>query len=246
MPAKASYKLDAKADSFSIGFKINEIAKFDEDDLFIKSINKVKTIIYAGDKLIDSVESDNIQIDKTPFDNKKNSNIFQSFLNWNKPKVISANNLNFELLVCTDNIYYSAKLPINEVAKDNFGLPQGTLSLEPIIKIENDSNVVFTVKARRNYINEKEYLPNSEEIRVEILNQSGKPVYSSNFNKNYFQVVKQVLPVEIGAVHSYTYNWSGKDSYNKKLPAGDYTVRLVIPALPEAHITQTTLQWRPK
>lgn len=246
MPIKPNYKLSAESDSIAIGFKINEIAKSSEDDLFIKSINKVKAIIYAGDKQIDSAESSLINIEVNPINEKRNSNILTSFINWKKPKVISSNNLFFELIMCTDEVYYTTKLPINDIAKDNFGTPYLALSLKPIIRIENDSNVVFSIQAKRNYINEKEYLPNSEELRIEILNNSGKPVYSSNFNKNYFQVIKQVLPNEIGAIHTYNLNWSGKDTYNKKLPAGDYTVKLIIPAVPAPYFTQTTLQWRPK
>ncbi len=82
-------------------------------------------------------------------------------------------------------------------------------------------------------------------LRIEIMTRSGKNIYSSNENADYFQIIKKVLPEEIGETYIYKYIWSGKDRIGSKLPAGDYLVKYIIPSRPAPYITQMSFEWRP-
>ncbi len=245
MPVKPTYNLNADSDSITLSFGLREINEIDKQNIFINNIERIKAYIYAEDNLIDSAETLEFKKDVLPIDKNNAYFNFNSIINWNKPKVISANTLNFNFVFCTPKVHYSETIPINQIALSGIDKEKTSLLLTPSINIINDSNVVFSVDAKRIYVENKEYLPSSELLRIEILNKSGKPIFASNNNMNYFQVIKQVLPSEIGDRYIYQYTWNGKDNYYKKLPQGDYTVLLVIPSIPKPHIIQTILEWRP-
>lgn len=106
------------------------------------------------------------------------------------------------------------------------------LELNPDVRIENNL-LKFSLKAKRNFIVEKEYLPTSEELRIIISDKKGRIIYQSNQGMNYFQVVEQVKPIEID--DTYTYELASK------IPSGmikgnKYSIQFIIPAKPQFYI----------
>lgn len=246
LPTQSDYSVSFPAnDSLKIGIKFVQTTKTkDENELFANRINRIIAKVYAADKLLDSISTTKFVIEKEPVGTNSIQSNFSTDLKWRKPTYLSSNMLNIDLVIETDKVVYSGRKSLKTMAK-NFSVAAGlALSLTPKIQIENDSSVLFIVNAKRNYIVEKEYFPNSEALRIEILTVTGKLLYSSNYNANYFQVVKKVLPEEIGNTYEYKIYWDGKDNNHSKLPPGKYEVRMTLPAIPSNYMTQTTFDWR--
>lgn len=115
---------------------------------------------------------------------------------------------------------------------------------KPFIKNITDSSVVFGVEATRQADVEGEYLPSSEEFRIEIISQKGRLEWSSNYNKNFMQVISEVKPLKAGETHAYSIEWNGERNGGGKLAPGLYTIRAIIPARPKAYVTIFKFEWK--
>lgn len=119
-----------------------------------------------------------------------------------------------------------------------------SLTLEPSYKIENDSNIIFQLKAKRNKIVEREYFPNSEHFRVIITTLSGKIIWNSDYKQNFYQVIGDVAPTKVGEEYIYTLTWNGKDNQQNIIRPAEYKVRMVLPALPHSYNKLIDFKWK--
>lgn len=248
MPIKPKYHLDySTGDTIEIAIELTQsLKKSKVEDSFIRNLKSIRAGIHAASKDIDSISSEEIKYSEvSDVSDESLSNLnSKAVLKWNKPEYINSNMLSFNLSLVSERIIYRGQISLPEIAKNSHIGAEESLKLESQIQVENDSTVLFKVLARRLFLVDNEYIPNSETIRLEILSETGKIVYSSNKNSNYFQVIKRVLPEEIGNVYVYKIYWNGKDNDLKELAMGQYDVRLTIPAKPKPYITQTKLEWK--
>ena len=248
LPIKPKYYLDYKSgDSVEISIELTQSMKKSKvDDSFIRNMTAIHAGIHAASKDIDSVSTEEIEYSIKPDDSDaKLSDInCRAKIRWVKPAYINSNMLSLNLSLVSEKLIYTGQVSLPEIAKSSYIGVEQSLKLQPQIQIENDSTVLFKVLAQRLFIADNEYIPNSEILRLEIKSDSGKLLYSSNKNSNYFQVIKKVLPEEIGNTHEYKIYWNGKDNDLMDLPSGIYDVYLTIPAKPIPYITQIKLEWK--
>lgn len=248
LPNKPKYYLDYKAgDSVEIAIELTQSMKKSKvDDSFIRNMTAIHAGIHAVSKHIDSVSTEEIEYSEKPdaLDSKLSETYCRAKLRWAKPTYINANMVSVNLSLVSEKVIYSGQISFPEIARSSHIGVEQSLKLRPQIQIENDSTVLFKVLAQRLFIADNEYIPNSEILRLEIKSDSGKLLYSSNKNSNYFQVIKKVLPEEIGNIYEYKIYWNGKDNDLMELPAGVYDAYLTIPAKPMPYITQTKLEWK--
>jgi hypothetical protein len=118
------------------------------------------------------------------------------------------------------------------------------LVLKPYLEAVSDSSVTFVIEATRQAKIEGEYLPNSEDIRIQLESEKGKVVWISDYGKNFMQVISDVLPAEPGKVHKYKVFWNGQRNGGGFLEPGLYTVRAVIPAKPLPYFVTFKFEWK--
>ncbi len=118
--------------------------------------------------------------------------------------------------------------------------------LTPKVKYPDDGTVVFILEAERVKKVEDEYMPSSEDFRVEIMSDKAKVLWSSNYNKNYMMVVGDVLPKEVGETHFYEMKFTGEKNSGNELQPGKYTAFLVIPSKPNHYVRQIEFTWGEK
>ncbi|MBE2188754.1 MAG: hypothetical protein IAE98_04730 [Candidatus Kapabacteria bacterium] len=111
------------------------------------------------------------------------------------------------------------------------------LTLLPSVKEQKSDYITFAVKVVRNRIVEGEYLPSSEDLRIQISDSNGKLIWNSNHNMNFMMAIGDVKPIKIGDTHEYTLEWNKSDNDGKKMPSGIYNARLIIPAQPNNYST---------
>jgi Intracellular proteinase inhibitor len=116
--------------------------------------------------------------------------------------------------------------------------------VEPYIDEQTDSTVTFALLARRNRGASIDYFPSSERLRVEVLSADGRVLFSSNHGMQYLQEIQPVQPLKREELHRYTFTWGGKDNNGVAVPAGTYTVNLILVTKPEAYKAQTRLDWK--
>lgn len=109
--------------------------------------------------------------------------------------------------------------------------------------IENleNGNMKFILNAKRIKLVENEYLPSSENFVVEIYDNNGNQVWSSSYNKNFFMVITDVLPKNVGDSHTYTMEWNLKGNDNKTINKGNFIVKFIIPSKPKPYICSQNL-----
>jgi hypothetical protein len=110
--------------------------------------------------------------------------------------------------------------------------------------IENleNGNIKFILNAKRIKLVENEYLPSSENFVVEIYDNKGNQVWSSSHNKNFFMVITDVQPKNVGDSHIYIMEWNLRSNDNKNINKGNYKVNFIIPAKPKSYICSQNLE----
>jgi hypothetical protein len=101
---------------------------------------------------------------------------------------------------------------------------------------DNDTGNFF-LKATRLKFKPDEYLPNSESFRVEVMTSDFGKLWQSNFKQNYFQVISEVKPKNVGETYEFKLVWNMKNNEGKKVTKGNYKARLIIPSTPENYFT---------
>lgn len=104
--------------------------------------------------------------------------------------------------------------------------------LEPEIQVF-EGKVIFELKATRNFIPEKEYLPSSEDFRV-IVFKNNREIWNSSEGMMFMTVIEKVKPQEKGETHTYKMTWKPAGTLS-----GKFNARLIIPAKPEPYSVTT-------
>ncbi|MBX3043371.1 MAG: hypothetical protein KIT33_05595 [Candidatus Kapabacteria bacterium] len=100
-------------------------------------------------------------------------------------------------------------------------------------EITDNEQIKFLMTAERLSPREGEYLPNSENFRVEIFDEKNNLIFNSDFEMNYLMVIMDVEPKQIGESTQYEFIWNKKNNWKKQVPSGDYKARLSIPSVPD-------------
>lgn len=110
------------------------------------------------------------------------------------------------------------------------------LELRSTCKMQQDSSLIlFSLKAKRKKVVD-EYIPNSELIRLIIINSEGEIIYSSGGKQAYLMMVEKVRPENVDEEYTYTIFWNMKDNRGIKVPMGRYIANLIIPAKPTPYV----------
>lgn len=221
-------------DSLRLTFNFSQSHKAgNKKKSFLEQISEVNSVIYANDSRLDSISTNEMKINSVPYGKNSISTDLSVVLPWRKPGYVNSNLLNFNLEIVTPKVIYTGLVNLREIASNNGSkAPQRAVTVIPSYAVANDSTLDFTLSSKRNFIEEKEYIPNSETIRLEIFDSNGGRVYSSNHGMNYFQVIKHVLPDEIGRTYNYHVFWNRRNDAGELMEHGKYTAKLTIPARP--------------
>lgn len=110
------------------------------------------------------------------------------------------------------------------------------LELSSTCKMQHDSTLIlFSLKAKRKQLIQ-EYIPNSELIRLIIINSEGEIIYSSGGKQAYLMMVEKVRPENVGEEYTYNIFWNMRDNRGIKVPMGRYIANLIIPAKPTPYV----------
>lgn len=107
--------------------------------------------------------------------------------------------------------------------------------LKPQVEV-NENTISFKLEAKRNYLPEGEYLPDSEAFRVEVFRNKAK-IWDSSEGKMFMTVIGKVKPQKKGETHIYKMTWNPE----KKL-TGKFTAKMIIPSKPEPYVSITEFE----
>ena len=235
MPVQPSYAVDFPTDDslrFSLDFNQTQKAGKNKKS-FPQQIDGIGAVIYANDSRLDSIVTNDLTVNSVPFGSNKVAHNLSAVLAWKKPGYINSNLLNFNLEVRTPKVIYTGMVNIQDIAANNESqAPRRAVTVTPSYVVSSDSVFDFVLASKRNFTDDKEYIPNSEVIRLEIFNSNGERIYFSNKGMNHFQVIKHVLPDEIGRTYEYRVSWNRRTNSGDIIPRGKYTARLTIPSRP--------------
>lgn len=213
------------------------------EHLFLRDIKEVNIKVFEGTELIDSAIITRLEISGIASTEGKTSStlFFRQPFNFTSRKI---EDLFFIFEIKTSKEVYEIRKMAAEIDKIQNKTSEAPLELIPSVSMQSDSTAVFSITATRltNVVNE--YIPSSEEFRVEILTAKGNLVWSSNFGMNYLQVILPVKPEKIGDTYKYSLEWNGQT--NKGVPAtpGNYTANLIIPARPNQYSSTIQFHWK--
>jgi len=167
-----------KSDKNNYTITLNMTAANDSkspEHLFLRDMQEIEIKVFENSKFIDSARITKFEISSmTANDGKVSSTLFfrQPF-NFINRKI---KDLSFVFYFKTSNEVYEINKQSNEIEKIQDNASEEPLELVPSVAMQNDSTAVFSLTATRlaNVINE--YIPTSEEFRVEILSGKGNLV----------------------------------------------------------------------
>jgi len=89
-----------------------------------------------------------------------------------------------------------------------------------------------------------EYLPSGEKFRIDVIDGSGRTVWSSSNGRSFTQAIGSVDPAEVGAETEYRAMWDGRDdlAHGRAAP-GTYRIVATIPAKPTPYILREEFTW---
>ena len=246
IPVKPNFNVEFPSDdSLRLTMDFSQTRKAGKNKAsFLEMVSSINSVIYANDSRLDSISVSDFNVNSVAFGSNSISTNLVAVLPWKKPGYINSNLLNFNIQVITPKVIYTGLLNLQQIASNaESKAPQRAVTLYPSVSYTADSTFDFTVTSKRNFVDEKEYIPNSEEMRLEILNSRGERIYSSNTNISYFQVIKHILPEEIGRTFNYHMFWVKRYDNGDPAPRGKYTARLTIPSRPMPYIVNLDFEY---
>ena len=166
------------------------------------------------------------------------------FINWLIPPKLDIKKLKYRFMIFARNQFFNVTKTYDELQPKEQEKEMQAIILEPFVENVTVNSADFGAMAKRTKSVDNEYCPTSETFRVEILNHNGIPVWISGYGSAYLQVLTPVLPKETGDAHKYIVHWNGMQSNNTPLWPGEYTLRMIIPAKPEAYTTTMKFDWK--
>ncbi|MFC2131203.1 hypothetical protein ACFLSQ_07190, partial [Bacteroidota bacterium] len=134
---------------------------------------------------------------------------------------------------------------VEQCEKILYSIDKPAIDTYPVIVQKNDEFIelgIFAVRKR----SIEEYIPNSEIIRIEVLNNRGKPVFNSEEGGNFMQVINPVYPEIPGDSYLYTFQWNYKNNKGSMIIPGKYKINMIIPALPKPYFSEMKFTWEAK
>jgi len=128
-------------------------------------------------------------------------------------------------------LFFSA-CSTTDTEKTNSNFPE-IMELTGKFDTIEDGFAKFTLTARRIKAVDDEYLPSSENFRVEIFSEKGQMVWNSSKGQNFFMVISDLEPKKEGDSKTYEIIWNFNNNDNKKVKLGKYFAYLIIPSKPE-------------
>lgn len=112
-----------------------------------------------------------------------------------------------------------------------------------IIKI-NDKTLSFVVEANRLRADSAEYFPNSEHIRLLILDNRGMIKWRSDDKIVFSSAISKPLPDTVGNTYKYNIDWYGNDNNKNILVTGKYKVQVILTCRPKPYIMDMEIDWK--
>lgn len=130
---------------------------------------------------------------------------------------------------------HGGKLSVDSVITES-------MALYPSVEVLSDSAVSFKLRMVRLKPLENEYLPTSEDYRVEVFSEKTTLIWSSNYSSNFLQVVSDVEPLKTGESKTHEIIWKCVNNSGKKVPPDNYIVKMTVPAKPNPY--KATIKFR--
>ena len=209
---------------------------------FISSINGFEVKIRLGDKLVRSMTMKPVRIVKPFNDNLMTYAVFSSGIFIIENTNIRIDQLAIEIIIGTNNSYYSYKKYISDLSEDFNTDHASIMTMYPVIERIDTSQIAIGCFCKRTDFMKDEYLPSSEDFRAELRSRKGVLIWSSNYNMNYTMQIGKVQPENVDDVNLYLINWDYIGNNGKKIVTGDYGLKLIIPAKPTPYYVLTELK----
>lgn len=235
-PFKPNLTVQSKNDSMRIDMNYFLVAyeKNAKSD-FINSIKSVDININLGNRSIRSTKVKPEKINKQFGEFRMSYALFASAVFLLENKNLRQENLTVELVIATNSSIYSYKKSVDECLSMNISDNREVMDLLPTFYKIDTSTFAIGLLAKRNRMDNEEYLPSSEEMRAEVYSKMGSIIWSSNQDMNYTMQIGKVLPDSVDQTHLYLYQWDFMMNSGRKIPDGDYKIKLTIPAKPHPY-----------
>lgn len=231
LPDFIKYKIIINQQMDSLYININFFT-IDKDEVicfnFFNSIDSISINIKSNNFVyFDNLMKQDLKTYGIPSEIQGNSIVFPILLKvTTSDKILKDCEVQLNIFSNNNKYIFSKKLTIDK----NFE----PMSLYPVILNQQNNKIDVGIFAIRNQIIE-EFIPSSEELRLEVLNFKGKKIYSSQTGINFLQIILPVYPENIGNYYLYKQEWNFKTNDEENLPSGRYTLNLMIPALPNPY-----------
>lgn len=219
--------------NFTFAVPCNNKEKID----YLKSFKKINIDLMDSNRhSIKSIDINNFKIAgiENNFSNAKYILFFKQNVSLAKDEMNKLNTLAYKIIFPKSKITIYEPLDKHLIKDD-----ADVLDLYPIIKRNDNKSIDFGIFTVRNKLVD-EYIPNSETLRIEIINNRGKAIWNSGYGGNFMQVIYPVYPENIGDNYTYSSTWRFNKNNGNKVVPGKYTVNLIIPALPKPYFSTIT------
>ncbi len=247
VPVELKIHLTDNKDSVQIFVYIeSEKIELDDNNFLNNIINITGQLIHRDIDNNNNVETNEIQFSKQQIRTwKTKNNQYVTFALSGKAHGIgniTLNDCSIKILFEANNEFYAIERPCSQIFEQQQYLSGKGLIVVPYFEKSEGQSGVFGMFAYR--INQiEEYLPSSEDFRIEIVSQKGKTAFNSHKGQAFLTVIKEVNPQRVGSMYEYSYPWFGKSDGGYILLEGDYSARLFIPAVPNPYGKIINFYW---
>jgi len=197
---------------------------------FIKSIKNIYVNFYNTEKKLTRTEIKPVIVNQS--NSKRINMIMLARGEANIFDKYSFETIFIDLNIVTKDGDYNYYKNSKDLSQDIIFSGMKNMELVPFYE-KVDTTYLFGVIAKRLEITSKEYLPNSEDFRTEVLTKKNSVQWSSNYKKDYLMSIQKVKPIKIGDYFIYTMNWDKRKNQGGSVSPGSYNLRLTIPSFPD-------------
>ena len=207
---------------------------FKDKAAFVKNIKRITCSLKSKGTKFRTFE---MRIDTLMVANQNNFNfVFLAVSNIFFPQRYPFDILSFEFnIIISDNVSYLLEKPYNDIIQTYNFDKKHAMDLIPVIEKLEPDNYFFGLAARRLNSVKEEYLPSSEDYRIDVYSRKGIEIFNTNFKKDYSLAIGHVQPEEPGKLFLYSYFWNIKNNNITKVTPGDYILKMSLPAKPSPY-----------
>ena len=229
-------RLVEKGDSLLLSILLNEKFLPNNSENLLMKINSIsiKGEYYDKNKqFFSKLDGTNIKKAGIIHHDFESSSVLYSFPIYSKNDILPNNLISLEIDLITHEGIYN----IRKTKSELFNISEKILKLIPLVLAKDETKIEFGILAYRYNLTD-EYIPNSEIFRLDVRNMKGKLIFNSQEGGNFMQVIYPVYPENIGEFFVYSYSWNLKDNDGADILDGDYSINMMIPALPKPYRTE--------